>query len=140
MRSPSDPISARTTPNPIGDRDPELLRHLTEFRLQLGDMLLGALEPLLNDPRFRLGDHRDPVEGIYAAAHVLKVLTKNYWTEEDVELFDRHWPAAIRSDLFADEFEADRFSIQVAAESASKELARELADETEPAMRQPTLW
>ena len=68
----------------------------------------------------------------------LRILTKDAWTQADLDRLDDCWRTASRSDLFADEFEAERHRIQHSAEAAAKQLDREPAEE--PGFRQPTLW
>jgi hypothetical protein len=126
---------APSTLNPLAVRDRELLRQLNLFRGKLADVLLEVFQSLLDDPRCRLGNQLEPLEGIHAAAQVVRVLTKDAWTEEDLNVFEAHWQAAIRSPLFGGEFEADRHRLQLLAKTAREQLI-----EAEKGVKQPTLW
>src|SRR5438132_1604846 len=97
-----------STPNPLKKRDPELVKSFAAFRSRIGDILLDSLAPVLTDPGFRARHAPDILADLHAAAQVLRVLMKDEWTEQDLDTFDTYWRDAIRSDLFADEFEAER--------------------------------
>src|SRR5579862_8061409 len=107
-QEPSNP----STPNPLMQRDPELIKSFAAFRSRIGDILLDSLAPLLADPVIRARHAPNVLEDLHAAGQVIRILVKGKWTGEDLDTFDTHWRDAIRSDLFGDEFEAERHRIQ----------------------------
>ena len=144
MPSPDQP-SNPSTPNPIKQRDPELVKRLASFQSRLGTILLDSLAPLLADPGFRTRHAPDFLADIHAAAQILRILVQDEWTEHDLDTFDTYWRDACRSDLFAEEFEAERHRIQACVEIArTKLLERETTTArttTKPQkMTQGTLW
>ena len=133
-------IDLPSMPNLLKERDPELVKELSAFRSRLGDLLLDKLDAVLDDPLFRDRGKFLPLEDLRPIAHILRILTKDSWTEEDLDLFDASWRDACRSDLFGDEFESSRHCIKIATESARMRLLEEQTGAEELTMRQPTLW
>lgn len=138
-REPSNP----STPNPLAKRDPELVKSFAAFQSRIGNTLLDALGNILADPRFRAHHAPDVLEDLHAAGQVLRVLVKDKWTGEDLDTFDTYWRDAIRSDLFGDEFEAERHRIQASVEAARMKLVEQEEPEMtakSPKVKQRTLW
>ncbi len=112
------------TPNPLLQREPELVQRLAVFRGQVNDMLADKLAgQMLNDPAFRLKECPHPLAEVKATAIILRVLTKETWDEDDLRLFDACWRQAAASELFGDEFEAERLRIQHSVETCRKHVA-----------------
>jgi hypothetical protein len=135
--------SHSSTPNPLAKREPELVKNFAAFQSHIGDTLLVAVGKLLADRRFRAHHAPDVLEDLHAAGKVLSVLVKDKWTEQDLDTFDTYWRDAMRSDLFGDEFEAERHRIQASVEAARTKLLE--AEEPEvttgsPKVKQRTLW
>ena len=51
-----------------------------------------------------------------------RVLVKDQWTQQDFDTFDTYWRDAIRSEFFAEEFEAERHKIQASVQTARTKL------------------
>jgi hypothetical protein len=108
-----------TLPNLLNLRDPELVRRLRDFRRHVHDLLLDLLAGAPpKDMPFRSDQQPHALEEVIATAQVLRVLGKETWRQADMEILERFWRPAWQSDLFADEFEADRHRIQHQIESA----------------------
>jgi len=104
-------------------REPELAERLGSFRNGVNDMLLDNIAAgLLGDPGFRVGQLRHPLEEIRSATQILRVLTKETWDQDDMRIFDACWRTVRCSELFADEFEADRFRIESCVKEAGTTL------------------
>jgi hypothetical protein len=71
---------------------------------------------------------------------ILRILVKDQWTEQDLDTFDTYWQHAINSDLFGDEFEAERHRIQASVEAARTKLAETEVATKAPKMTQRTFW
>jgi hypothetical protein len=110
--------------NSLKRRHPELIKSFTGFRYGIGDVLLDSLAPVLADPEVRRRHAPDLLADLHAVAQVLRVLVKDRWTEQDFATFDRYWRYAVRSDLFAEQFEAERHRIRAAVESARTKLVK----------------
>jgi hypothetical protein len=96
-------------PNPLAERDSELVQRLARFRTRVTDMLLDKLAgQMLNDPSFGIRQCPHTLAEVKATALALRVLTKDCWGQDDLAVFDACWQQASCSDLFADEFEAER--------------------------------
>ena len=118
-RQPAKPA----IPNPLLQREPELVQRLAIFRGQVNDMLADKLAgQMLNDPAFRLKECPHPLADVKATAIILRVLTRDSWDEDDLRLFDACWRQAAASELFGDEFEAERLRIQQAGDVSRKAL------------------
>jgi hypothetical protein len=106
-------MSHSVTPNPLFNREPELVERLAEFRDLANYMLLDKLAAaILRDPSFRAETSPHPLEDVRSTALVLRMLTKISWDQSDMRVFDACWKEATRSELFADEFEAERHFIE----------------------------
>ena len=118
----------RQIANPAVTQDPELAaRAEAEFR-KVSDMLLDRFADRdLNDGRFRQDRWPDDIEALTAASQVLRVLAKPVWSANDLDLFDCYFPAAVRSDVFGDEFEEARFRIRAHVDQARRQLGMTLA-------------
>lgn len=111
------------TENPLFENDPNLVERLVQFRDLANQMLLDKLAAaILRDASFRAEACPHPFEDVRSTALVLRVLTKTSWDKSDMRVLDACWKEAIRSDLFADEFEAERHFIQQNIDEARKEL------------------
>jgi hypothetical protein len=117
----------------LRDREPELTDRLSAFRAGVYDMLLDALAlTQVRDLNFQTPPCPHPYQDVRATAQILRVLTKESWTANDLKLFDACWREATLSDLFADAFETDRHRIQHAIDAARQQLLAK-----EPASRRP---
>jgi hypothetical protein len=115
------PLSTR---NVLRDRAPELVERLAAIRGRVYDMLLDALAAThVEDPNFQAPPCLHPYQDIRATALILRVLTKELWTANDLKLFDACWREATLSDLFADAFETDRHRIQHAIAAGRQQLS-----------------
>jgi hypothetical protein len=136
--------SRLATPNPLKERDPELVANIEAFRSRLGEILLESLAPMFAHPAFRRRhDVPDVLADLHAAAQVLRVLVQDQWSEQDLKTFDTYWRDAMRSDLFGEEFEAEKFRIQSSVQAARTKLL-EPVDPVTPSkvkkLTQRTLW
>lgn len=129
-----------TTPNPLRDRDPDLVDNLTSFRGRIGDLLLDTLAPMFADSRSRAEYGPGFLAELHAAAQVLRVLVKEKWTEQDLDTFDKYWRDAMRSEIFADEFEAERHRIQACVNTARTSMIEQAEQAIPSKTTQPTLW
>jgi hypothetical protein len=112
-----------SVPNPLAGRDPELARRLATFRQQVSDLLYDQLGAhALKQPAFASPQCPHAYEEVRAVALILNVLTKPSWDDNDLYLVDTFWRTAARSDLFADEFEAERVRIQQDLDAGRKAL------------------
>jgi hypothetical protein len=110
--------------NPLLGRDSELVQRLSDFGIRVGDMLLDKLAgQMLGDPSFRIKECLHPLADVKACAILLRILTKQSWDADDLELVNLCWRQATASELFGDEFEAERFRIKHHVEEARKALA-----------------
>ena len=108
-----------TLPNLLSLRDPELVRRLQDYHKRVHDLLLDLLAgPTPKGTEFRSDQHPRSLEDVIATAQVLRVLSKESWRHADMEILERFWRPAWRSDLLADEFEAERHRIQHQFDSA----------------------
>ncbi len=99
--------------NPLLERDPELVRRLAEFRLQVDNMFLDKLAgQMLHDATFRIKECPHPTGEVKATAILLRILTKESWEADDLKLLDLCWREATASELFGMEFEAERLRLQ----------------------------
>jgi hypothetical protein len=126
-----------STPNAIKERDPELFKEVQEFRARFEDILLDKLDNILDNPAFRDRGHFLPRDDVKAIAQVIRVLTRDSWTEEHLDQFDTTWRKAMRSDFFAEAFESIRFRIENAVDTAR---ARVLERPGMSGATQGTLW
>jgi hypothetical protein len=111
------------TSNQLKERHPDKFKEVQEFRARFEEMLLAKLEDVIGNPRFPDRGHFLPREDARAIAHVLEVLTRDSWTEYDLNQFSANWREAMRSDLFAEAFESIRFRIENAIGLARARLA-----------------
>lgn len=139
MPSPDEQYNP-TTLNSLKQRDPELVKSLAAFRSRIGDILLDSLGKLLADPRFHARHGPDVLKDLHAVGQVLRVLIQDRWTEQDLDTFDAYWRDAIRSDLFGEEFEAERHRIQTSVETARTKLLESEMPTQVPTVTQRTLW
>ena len=72
---------------------------------------------------FRLKECPHPLADVKVTAIILRILTKDSWDEDDLRLFDACWRQAAASELFGDEFEAERLRIQHCVETCRKQVA-----------------
>ena len=131
------PDSLPSTPNPLKERHPEVFMEIDGFRLRFEEILLDKLDNVLDNPRHRDRGHFLPRDDVRAIARVVRVLTSDSWTEDQLDHLDASWRDAFRSEFFAEAFETIRFRIENAAETARKRLveARGVGSCT-----QGTLW
>src|SRR5438046_3013728 len=116
------PEPEQSTPNALKERDPELFNEVQEFRARLEETLLDKLDNILDNPAFRDRGHFLPRNDVKAIAQVIRILTRDSWTEEHLDLFGAAWREAMRSDFFAEAFEATRFRIENAVNTARTRL------------------
>jgi hypothetical protein len=117
------PDEVPSTLNLLKERNPDVFREVEDFRARFEEMLLAKLDDVISNPRFRDRGHFLPAEDVKAIAQVLHVLTRDSWTEANLDCFDAFWWNAIRSDLFAEAFESIRFRIENAVSLARTRLA-----------------
>src|SRR6266446_5474875 len=106
------PDSPPSTPNPLKERDPELFLEIEDFRLRFEEILLDTLDSVLDNPRYRDRGHFLLRDDVRAIARVVRVLTSDSWTEDQLDQFDPSWRDAMRSDFFAEAFETIRFRVE----------------------------
>ena len=82
------------------------------------ESLLDTLDNVLDNPRYRDRGHFLPRDDVRAIARVVRVLTSDSWTEDQLDQFDTSWRDAMRSDFFAEAFETMRFRIENAVKTA----------------------
>lgn len=116
------PDLAPSTPNLLKERDPELLGEVKDFRVRFEEMMFDTLDNVLDNPRFRDRGHFLPRDDVRAIARVIRVLTNESWTEDQLDQFDATWRDAMRSGFFAEAWESCRFRIQNAVETARTRL------------------
>ena len=110
--------------NPLVRQDPGLVGRLAALRDRVTDLLLDRIAAAaLHDPTFRAGGPSHPPEDVRKAAAVLRVLTKRAWDRDDPAVLDACWRHVSRSDLFAEEVEAERHRITHAVEAGRQALA-----------------
>ena len=130
------PETESSTPNLLKERDPELFKEVQEFRDRFEEMLLDKLDNVLS-PAFRDRGHFLPRDDVKIVAEVIRILTRDTWSEKHLDQFDATWREAMRSDFFAEAFESIRFRIQNAIDTArGRLLARPGVD----GVTQGTLW
>jgi hypothetical protein len=112
------PDSPPSTPNPLEERDPELFMEIEGFRARFEEILLDNLDNVLDNPRYRDRGHFLPRDDVRAIARVVRFLTRDSWTEDQLDQFDASWRDAIRSDFFAEAFETIRFRVENAIQTA----------------------
>ena len=96
-----------------------------DFRTRFEELLLDKLDNVLDNPRYRDRGHFLPRDDLKAIAQVVRVLTSDSWTEENLDQFDTKWREALRSDFFAEAFESVRFRIENAVQTGRARLAAE---------------
>jgi hypothetical protein len=115
------PVSASPTtiPNPLIGREPEIAGRLAILYDRVLTILFDRLAAgILNDLDRSEDDCLHSFEDVRAVFLTLRVLTKPSWDATDLRLLDTCWRTASRSDLLADEFEAERHRIQHLIEAA----------------------
>jgi hypothetical protein len=116
-------VTPTSVPNPLTERDPDLVHRLACFRQEVSDLLYDQLGAhALTKPAFGSPQCPHSYEDVRAVGLVLNVLTKPAWDDNDLYLVDTFWRTASRSDLFADEFEAERPRIQQDLDAGLKAL------------------
>jgi hypothetical protein len=117
-------------PNPLLEREPELVGRLASLRQNVYALVFKHLAAdAVKDPAFYASDpaflasnpafHVDrPFDDVRALALTLRVLTKHTWEAPHLRLLDACWRTASRVDLFAEEFEGERHRIERAIEAA----------------------
>ena len=116
------PDSPPFTPNALKERDSELFMEIAEFRARFEEILLDKLDNVLDNPRYRDRGHFLPRDDVKAIARVVRVLTSDSWTEDQLDQFDASWRDAMRSDFFAEAFEPIRFRVENAVKTARARL------------------
>jgi hypothetical protein len=112
-----------SVPNPLTNRDPELTKRLATFCQHVSDLLYDQLGAhALKKPAFGSPQCPHSYDDVRAVALVLNVLAKPLWDDNDLYLVDTFWRTASRSELFADEFEAERVRIQQYMDAGLKKL------------------
>ena len=111
-----------STPNPLKERDSELFIEIKDFRARFEEILLDKLDNVLDTPRYHDRGHFLPPEDVTAIAWVVRVLTSDSWTEDQLDQFDASWRDAMRSDFFAEAFEPIRFRVENAVGSTRARL------------------
>jgi len=117
--TPDSPLS---TPNALKERDPDLFVEIEDFRARFEEILLDKLDNVLDNPRYRDRGHFLPRDDVRAIARVIRVLTSDSWTEDQLNQFDASWRNAMRSDFFAEAFETIRFRVENVVETARARL------------------
>jgi len=113
-----------TIPNPLLQKHQELVECLERYRPLVNDMLLNKLAgQILNDAAFRIKDCPHPLAEVKATAIVLRILTKQSWDRDDMQLLNALWRQTSCTALFGEEFEAERFRIQACVEEGRQQLA-----------------
>jgi hypothetical protein len=111
-------------PNLLPTRDPELARRLATFAAHVNAVLLDRFAAQMLGKRvLKTRQSPDSVEDVKAAALLLRMLTKADWDENDLEVFEACWHQASTTELFGEEFEAERHRIQHCMQEASEELS-----------------
>jgi hypothetical protein len=123
----SDPAMRKTQPNrvsnPLEMADPQLVKRLQVLSDRVVEVLLDRLAAdSLKDDTFRPESRTVPIDELKANVQILRMLTKETWNQDDLRLFDTFWRQACLSDLFAEEFEAERHRIVAAVTSARQRL------------------
>lgn len=109
--------------NPLLKTDPQLVERLHALCDRVVDLMLDRLAAdSLKDDTFRSECQAIPIDDLRASIQILRVLTKDVWNLDDLRLFDAFWRQACLSDLFGDEFEAERHRIVAAVTSARERL------------------
>jgi hypothetical protein len=117
------PDAVPFTSNFLKGRNPDEFREVEDFRARFEEMLLVKLDDVIDNSHFRDRGHFLPPEDVKAIAQVLHVLTRDSWTNADLDRFDTSWRDAMQSDFFAEAFESIRFRIENAVRSARARLA-----------------
>jgi hypothetical protein len=131
------PDSPSSIPNTLKLRDPDLFTEIQDFRARFEEMLLDKLDNVLDNPRYLDRGHFLPRDDVRAIAWVIRVLTSDRWSEDQLDQFDASWRDAMRSDLFAEAFESIRFRIRNAVDAARNHLIEEPGNS---GVTQGTLW
>jgi hypothetical protein len=131
------PDTEPSTPNLIRERDARLFEELKDFRAQFEEILLDNVDNVLASPSYRDRGNFLPRDDTKAIAQVVRILTSEEWTAEQLEQFDGSWRHAMRSDFFAEAFESIRFRIETAVDVAR---ARVLEKAEITGVTQGTLW
>lgn len=115
-------------PNFMKLRDPALVQRLQECRERVVNLLLDKLaEESPRNPGICFAIDGPALDELVATAQVLRVLGQESWRERDMKVLENYWRPAWRLDLFADEFEAERHTIQIQIEAAKKPLRHRVA-------------
>ena len=124
-------------PNVLMKHDRSLFDEIRAFRARFEEILLADVDRVLDDPSFRDRGSFLPPDDTIAIAQVIRVLTKEEWTFDDLDRFAAFWRDAMRSNFFADEFESIRFRVENAVNAGRSRL-----NETNRAstVTQGTLW
>ena len=117
--TPDSPLS---TPNPLKVRDSELFMEIENFRARFEEILFDKLDNVLDSPRYRDRGNFLPRDDVKAIARVVRVLTSDSWTEDQLNQFQASWRDAMRSDFFAEAFESIRFRVEYAVGAARAHL------------------
>lgn len=91
--------------------DRSLFDEVRVFRARFEEILLADVDRVLDDPRFRDRGNFIPPEDTKAIAQVIRVLTKQDWSLDDLDRLAASWRDAMRSDFFAEAFESIRFRV-----------------------------
>jgi hypothetical protein len=129
-----------TTPNALKEHAPDLFHDIEDFRARLENILLVKLDSVLDNPACRDRGHFLPRDDLRAIAHVVRILTKESWNEEDFVRFEAGWREAMRCDYFADAFESIRHRIQALVENGRAKLLEPKVPATAAKVTQRTLW
>jgi hypothetical protein len=131
------PELEHTTPNAIKDRDPELFQEVKDFRARFDEIVADSLDNVLDNPVFRDRGRFLPRDDLKTIAGVLRILTRDDWSEENLDQFDSFWRQAMQSDFFVEAFETIRFRIRNAVETGRNALYDK---RTVSSVSQGTLW